>query len=229
MIDVEKVVKVYNNTVKSSEAIKKMWGSANSYRAANKYATMLGEKMTTALITNSDFSVADPDADGAALVRAMSVVHSDVMRYAGRVQQNLNTKAGLGLKPVTPSFETTEAEYVRNLAEHFSGADFSNSYLKDEIINQCRHYVDNTIKANMEAQEDLGLKTHIVRTYDDIGLHGGKDVCEWCLEREGEWDNYQEAYDAGVFERHPGCGCVIEYHVGKTHTRQDGSLRWEDI
>ena len=31
-------------------------------------------------------------------------------------------------------------------------------------------------------------------------------------------DNVDEAEAAGAFERHPGCGCVITYDVGKTRT-----------
>ena len=80
--------------------------------------------------------------------------------------------------------------------------------------------------ANAEAAANMGLETHIVRTYDGVGLHNGKDPCKWCMDRAGDWTDYQSAYDAGCFERHPGCGCRIDYHVGKTRTWSNRAGTW---
>ena len=91
--------------------------------------------------------------------------------------------------------------------------------------------VDETIRRNAEAREEMGLDVSIVRTYSDVGLRAGtkySEDCEWCLERCGEWDNYKDAKDAGCFERHPGCLCMIDYHVGKTHSVSSGG-GWVNI
>ena len=92
--------------------------------------------------------------------------------------------------------------------------------------------VDDTVRINAEAREELGLTTHITRTYSDVGLRSGtkySEDCEWCKSRCGSWDNYRDAYEAGAFERHPGCLCEIDYHVKNTHTRSRGSYKWVNV
>lgn len=87
---------------------------------------------------------------------------------------------------------------------------------------------DETIRINAEVNAEMGLETRITRTYGDVGLHAGTPYaqdCEWCLARCGEWTNVEEAKAAGVFERHPGCQCTVDYKVGKTHTRSMAARR----
>ena len=108
-------------------------------------------------------------------------------------------------------------------------SEISPEFVRNLIVNQSNKVVDESIRKNIEAQGGAGLTVRITRKYDDVGLHDGKDPCQWCLDREGEWDDYQEAYNAGVFERHPGCGCVITYEVGKTRTWSGGGWQWHNL
>lgn len=90
---------------------------------------------------------------------------------------------------------------------------------------------DDAEKVNAETAENAGVITTVVRTYDDVGLHGGKDVCQWCKSREGTWD-YQDAVRNGVFERHPGCECQIEVIYSKGARRVQTSGRnnaWKEM
>lgn len=91
--------------------------------------------------------------------------------------------------------------------------------LTDPVIAANRKFYDDFQKRNAELREGLGFKQMVVRQYDDVGLHNGKDTCEWCLQRAGTWD-YSEARNNGVFERHPGCGCTIEVYSDKGVNRQ---------
>jgi len=81
-----------------------------------------------------------------------------------------------------------------------------------------RKSVDDADKKGLSDAAGAGLETRVIRTYDDVGLHGGKDDCEFCKSREGEW-NYREAVQHGVFQRHPGCECEIETSVKKSMSR----------
>lgn len=86
---------------------------------------------------------------------------------------------------------------------------------KDEIINKVetdsRKYVDDSINYNAENANGVGLVVKVTRVYDGIGLHDGKQPCQWCIERCRENMTLQEAYNIGAFQRHDGCGCLIEY------------------
>lgn len=70
--------------------------------------------------------------------------------------------------------------------------------------------MDDSIRYNAENVSSVGLEVRVTRVYDGIGLSGGRR-CEWCLERCGEDMTIEEAYRIGAFQRHDGCGCIIEY------------------
>ena len=80
-----------------------------------------------------------------------------------------------------------------------------------KIENISRKIVDDSIKINAAAASNSGLDVKVSRFYDGIGLHNRKSDCQWCLERQGNSMTYQEAFDKGAFQRHVGCGCIIEY------------------
>ena len=158
---------------------------------------------------------------------AMQKNYSEVTKVCAKVQRGMYRKAGVGLNALTPEFN---AEKARGIAQVITDAEeVTDDYMRNLVKNNALGVVDDMIRINSEASENVGLYVHIVRRYDDVGLHNGKDVCQWCMEREGEWDNYQEALAAGAFERHPGCGCVIDYHVGKTHTWSNTKGAWNDV
>ena len=102
--------------------------------------------------------------------------------------------------------------------------------LKNGIKNIAMKASDDSLMRNAENASGVGLETKVIRHYDDVGLHGGKDVCQWCQSREGEW-SYDEANSNGVFERHPGCECTIEYLTEKGIQRQMDWQHntWEDV
>lgn len=73
------------------------------------------------------------------------------------------------------------------------------------------NYSADSLKHNAENASGAGLEVRVSRQYDEIGLHNGKDKCDWCLARVCDNVTLEEAYRIGVFQRHPGCECVIEY------------------
>lgn len=104
----------------------------------------------------------------------------------------------------------------------------------NNIVSFCetlsRKVLDDNGKKNIHDASAAGLETRVVRSYDDVGLHDGKDECKWCKSREGDW-SYREAVRNGVFERHPGCECTIDYVTSRGTQRQTNwrDNTWEDV
>lgn len=162
-----------------------------------------------------------------ALFPALKSAGKRVIDAAAIVQRLIDAEAGVGLAPLEPEFNprVRTASLVSDILEAPLTAP---KLVEKELVG----LVDDTVRINAEAREELGLVTHITRTYSDVGLRNGtkySEDCEWCKSRCGSWDNYRDAYDAGVFERHPGCMCEIDYHVENTHTRSRGSYKWTNV
>lgn len=78
------------------------------------------------------------------------------------------------------------------------------------LENVVQKVLDDSLRENASNAGGAGLEVRVTRTYDGKGLSGGRE-CHWCLDRCGENMTLNEAYNKGAFQRHPGCGCIIEY------------------
>lgn len=202
-----------------------------TFEAAQLYAEDAGAAVAKIFATMDLEELAAMSTDDlAALLRpALRAAYGDSVNAAAMAQRIQNAQAQLGLGVLEADFD---AATVRAIAEQLVGKEFSVEFLENLIKQETLKGFDETVRKNAEARDNMGLKVHIVRTYSDVGLRSGTkyaEPCEWCLSRCGEWDNYKEAYAAGCFERHPGCGCIIEYEVGKTHTIQRAPGNWQQV
>lgn len=157
-----------------------------------------------------------------ALSDAMAIVpdalrtnYDFVSSYLYQLQTKLDQQAGIGLKPLTAPFD---ADRAAGLAEEMTKGPLEEiaDGFRQQVKNFSMHTVDESMQLTAESRSNAGLEVLVTRTYDDVGLSGGRE-CEWCKERECHDMPYQEAYELGVFERHPGCGCMITY----TNSRGD--------
>ena len=157
-------------------------------------------------------------------------VYTYVADVSEKAQQATNDAAGVGLKPLVPEFDRERAEGIGKQIAGYENVSEHKEQIRKELVNNSRSIVDNTIKVNARAHEAAGLVPRVTRVYDGVGLSNGR-TCEWCKERCGENMTYQEAYDKGAFQRHPGCGCEILYSVGKRTQRQTDWTKnqWEEI
>lgn len=138
----------------------------------------------------------------------------NVNHYATIQQGFADEKSGIAIK-ITEGLNPTErARQVMNMAVNCATQEELDNALTDPTITAVRKFYDDFQKENMRLRNELGLETTVVRVYDGKGLHNGKTPCDWCISREGAY-SYQDAVSNGVFERHPGCGCMIEYHTSK--------------
>lgn len=189
---------------------------------AQMYAEQLGEDIMETITEEMT-----EDELIAALFPALKVAGKRVIDAAAIVQRLIDAAAGVGLAPLEPEFNARRR--TANLVSDIIEAPLTAPKLVEkELVG----LVDDTVRINAEAREELGLTTHITRTYSGVGLRSGtkySEDCEWCKSRCGSWDNYRDAYEAGAFERHPGCLCEIDYHVENTHARSRGSYKWVNV
>lgn len=231
-----KIIEVYAAGMKNDKAIaairKKVSENTATYKEAGTFADRSGRIMGNAIIsaattTNDDDEWEFLEAPADIVPGALLTNYNSVASITRRIQQAQNEKVGIGLNAVTP---TMDAERAAELVEGIEQGMSKEQFLIN-VVNTSRKVVDDFAKENAAAQSRAGLIVLVTREYDDVGVHNGKDVCEWCMERCGTDMTYSEAYDKGAFERHPGCGCVITYTSRKGTTTQQTRAggNWEEV
>ena len=205
---------------KTCEAMRKKFQSgAATYREGGKYAERVGKHLSQALeeVLTEDvlpngtlyYNIAE-NTLGKALYMDAELINET----AQQIQTGINEKAGIRLKPVRVSPDEERIHGLVNAAANAGSIEEATVMLGEPVINFTRSVMDSNIKANAEFQTKAGLDVRVEREYDDVGLHNGTDVCEWCERRAGTW-TYDKAMSVGAFERHENCGCTIDYVVKK--------------
>ena len=216
--DVNRILRIYN-------AARKRTGKMRAFSDVQDYAMSLGDAVAKAL-NGIDFSVMTESEIVSVLNPILKRAYSDAVKAGASKVQAVIESAGIGLNTLTPQYS---GQIAKELAKDFSARELSLDYVRNAVSRRLMEGTDETIRQNAQAHYDMGLTVHIVRKYSSLGLRNGTpyaEPCQWCLERCGEWDNYQEAYDAGCFERHDGCCCQIDYDVGGTHTTSKDKWNW---
>lgn len=205
-VAIQKVMRKVANgkaTQKDMAKLSELFGKEAS--KALKWNLTLSEMPNETLYWNIAESTIQP-----LLVRAWENVNA----YA-KIQQSFADKAaGVSVKIVNGINPIDRAKQVMNMAVNCITQDELDNALTDPTITAVRKFYDDFQKENARLRNELGLETTVVRVYDGVGLHNGKTPCEWCISRQGAY-SYDDAVNNGVFERHPGCGCTIEYHTSK--------------
>lgn len=226
MSTADTIIKIYRDRVAKNKALRRLTKNPRTFEAAEKYAAGLGEELAGAVGDITGMSQEDLTA---ILDAGLRVTHGDVTAFCRQVQRYIYDQAGLGIGVLSPEYDRRAAvDLVDALA--IGGEDGAS--LLNRLTKEALKVVDETIQKNTEAADSMGLSVRIVRRYDHVGLRQGTrhaEDCQWCLAREGSWTSVKEAKEAGAFERHPGCGCVIEYEVIKTRTWSNSKGAWQKM
>lgn len=227
MDDINYILRAYGLRLKKNSKLTDLYRNAKDYLDAMAYAKGSGDELAQTISALADIASMSEDELAQLLDACLKVNHGNVTAVCMRAQGAVNRRARLNIGALTADYSP---EIARTMAAKLiDSQDPSFEHLKNLVIKETMGAVDRTISKNAAAQSEMGLTCRIVRKYDDVGLHDGKDPCQWCLAREGEWDNYQDAYNAGAFERHDGCGCRITYEVGRTRTWSASKGTWTDM
>lgn len=227
MADVNQILRAYGKQLRKNVRLNHLAENAWNYKDVHDFASKAAELLCDVLKLYMDPATVAYDDAVQIFTAVMKKNHEEVARVCAKAQNDMYKKAGVGLKALTPDFNADKARGLATVVTE--SEEITDDYLRNLVKNNSLGVVDETLRINAAAATNMGLAVHITRTYDDVGLHNGKDVCQWCMDRVGDWTDYGEAFRAGAFERHPGCGCMIEYHVGKTHTWQNRAGGWNEF
>lgn len=131
-----------------------------------------------------------------------------VDKYLYDLQSSLNKDRGLGMKPVKM------IKYNQLLDQSVSSSDDYKADIekyKSKAELSANKHVDTYQQYNAKTQAKAGYKVTVSRTYDGRGLSDGR-ICKFCMERVGSKIPYPQAVKKGMFQRHEGCHCIIEYN-----------------
>lgn len=228
---VQKATAVYLRLIENDTELirlrKSIESGKASYEAAQKYSERSGQlaKKAISQVSNGDLTVTQE-----ILNPILEANYQDVMNITSQAQNVIYESAKVNLKPATVSYDNTYAEDISSKLESYDDVDEALNVMENTFISASQNYVDEIGRRSAKFLDESGINVLVSREYDDVGVHttdkGGGDVCHWCLERCGTDVPYDEAYDMGMFERHPGCGCIITYTTKRGVVIQ-GKGDWE--
>ena len=210
----------FRTQVEKNKKLKRLYKLAEEGRATYEDARALSSVFSD-IIVDSAVDVYPGQID--AIMQALQdgtlgkQYFKELSGYVTQVQRSYNESLGIGLKPVEVN---TNRQLVSN--DFVAGEDYQKavSAMRRRSELSSNQFVDYAQKANAEFQSN-DFKITVSRIYDGIGLSDNRS-CKWCLERCGRNVPYEKAVAMGMFQRHEGCHCVIEYNNNGTKTYQSG-------
>ena len=223
---VEAIRKQYKDKKAADLVFRKLMQSAStakSYEDAYAVAKRAGFVMEESIMKAWDSLMKDADVYASTIKEVLYKIapnmDDDILAAIEAIQKNKNVAAGLGIKPLTEVPSTNELAVI---GEQLDGKKISD--IKELLITYAEKVVDLSQQANMDFAMSSGMNVRVTRKYDRVGLRRGTknaEPCDWCIERSvtKEFSNSREASASGIFARHDGCGCTIDYENIKTGTR----------
>lgn len=140
-----------------------------------------------------------------------------VADYAKRVQEQLNKKAGIGLRAQVAALDQDRVDGLVELATKGNQFDDVSGQLNAAIETFSQNIVDETIRKNVEFHGQSGLKPTVRR-------RATARCCRWCSSLAGEYEYPQVPKD--VYRRHENCRCSVLYDPGDGRKQNAWSKRW---
>lgn len=195
-------------------------GESGTYSDVYKLAKKAGLNLEQAIINQWTFE-ADEVYFGTMkelLKKTTGPMHDDIAKACHFIQDNMNKATGVKLKSQLAPLNEYD---LGDIAERMKNQGITK--LSGELQTLGCKMVDDNQQANMELQTSVGFEIVVSRKYDSIGLRSGTKYAERCkicvgLEGTHQFKYTREARSSGVFARHPGCGCVIDYYSKRTGT-----------
>ena len=203
------------NSNKAQKLMKAIGNSSATYIDAQEYSSLLSDLLVQSVSeiypTNSS-DVLKTLKDSYFCKNYFS--HID--NYVYSMQKAMNQANNIGLNAVKPSLKT---QLVNDDTVYTDNYNLDIKRYKDLVELSGNKRVDTIQQANAKFQDKAGYGITVSRKYDGRGLSDGR-TCEWCLERVGSNVPYKQAVSRGMFQRHEGCHCIIEYNNNGEKTRQ---------
>ena len=129
----------------------------------------------------------------------------------GEVQEALDERLGISLKPVKPKFPAERVQQIaHSLMDPTVVAATIERRARAPVATAARSFHDDYIRENASVRTDLGFKCYLHR----IAATG---CCPWCTDIAGRYVYGDHPDD--VFRRHDNCSCTVTFENGRQ--RQD--------
>lgn len=229
----EELADAIENNKKTDQLLNEIIKSKSPYQIVNQYTKLITELTMNAINSNIDGLLPDDRfSQELADMLFLPILENDyelIINACKVAQIEINKQVGVNLKPQVAKYDKYYSYKVSNAACKYAEYDeAAKAYTESTMMSSNLKYVDDIIKENMRFHTESGLSPMVSRIYDGVGLQNRKVPCQWCIQRAGKNVPYLEAKARGMFERHEGCGCEIEYVSSdgtKTHQYKKGE--WE--
>lgn len=223
---IEEVRKTYKDKKAADLVFKRLFAAtkgSSDYTEAFELAKRAGHDLEDAIIENWAALMQDSEVFASTakqlLKGVVSDMNEDILKACEQIQDNKNAAAGMRIKPQTAVADPYD---LNRIAERLDGKKIS--ALDGELATHACKTVDSTERANMDFAMSSGYEIKVKRTYDGVGLRRKTkyaERCSYCLERAGSrsFKNTREVNSSGIFARHEGCGCTIDYENQRTGTK----------
>lgn len=216
----------YQSNTKIRSLLAKIHSGKGTYEDASEASRLLGSelseiytaKMKDAYGVNMPADTAEIDS---VLRQTLKHDYDTITELSNTTQKGLNKAAGINMNAVVPNYNENRAEGIITRVDEFSrrDPDAALNELRNNIVNYSMSVVDDSVKANAEAQFRSGFVPKITRKMQ--GFH----PCKWCQALAGTYE-YPDVPD-DVYRRHQNCYCTVTYTPAGSKRSQDvWSKKW---
>lgn len=225
----EELKKYFDGLIDSDQKIKEIAKLINDgkgrYKDADDYAVRTGQLLSDSFRKKLK-SGALPDDKMYYNIANRTVApmlkdnHKRVTDMCSKVQKALNEANGLNLRAIIPDIDEN---YIKGIIDHITDIDDLEKlldYLSDIAVSYSQSVVDSSVRENARFQSESGLTARVYRHFrpglTNQKAHHEKKYwkCPYCEERAcPNGVPYEEVDGTGawIWQRHPGCNCIIEY------------------
>lgn len=134
-----------------------------------------------------------------------------VNNVASKVQQSLDKKANIQIKPQKSAFPLERINQIINaVSDQTADWETIRRRLDTPVCNVTESFYDDYIAENVKFRNNAGLRCYITRSVSG-------NCCKWCSALAGKYAYSNAPPD--IYRRHDNCHCTVTYENGKT--RQD--------
>lgn len=207
-----------------SELLTKLANGTTTYSDLDEFALLMGNHLGNAMYNALPPYAASADGyitsqiANAIIPAGLRTNYESIIEYAAVTQKGLNTRAGLGLNAVKPSYDYDREKGLVDYITEKPWSDRAKSF-RDAVQENGQYYADESAKVNAKAHYNAGLSPVIKRI-------AAWRCCKWCSNLAGTYD-YSPDMDRDVFRRHSNCNCKVLYDPGDgTRVQNVHSKKW---
>lgn len=137
-----------------------------------------------------------------------------VNNVASKVQQSLDKKANIQIKPQKSDFPLERINQIINaVSDQTADWETIRRRLDTPVCNVTESFYDDYIAENVKFRNNAGLRCYITRSVSG-------NCCKWCSALAGRYA-YSDA-PSDIFCRHDSCNCTITYANGREVSKLHG-------